>query len=259
MKSSLKIFKIGGEVVDNPDTLKLFIENFSKVSGSKIIVHGGGKEATRLCKALEIPVNMIEGRRVTDARTLDVVTMVYAGLVNKRVVAALQSNGTDAIGLTGADGDVIKAERRNPEPVDYGFVGDISSAGINVRFIDSILESGMVPVFCAITHDAHGTLLNCNADSVASALACALASDREVDLIYCFNQKGVMRDLNDPQSIIPLITPKDFQTLKEERIIASGMIPKIANAVKALETGVRSVAIKHSDDILNSCGTLIVK
>lgn len=258
MKQALKIFKIGGEVVDNPEALARFIDNFAKVSGAKMIVHGGGKEATRLCKALEIPVNMIEGRRVTDRRTLDVVTMVYAGLVNKRVVAGMQSKGIEAVGLTGADGDAIRAVRRNPEPVDYGFVGDIDPSGVNIRFIDSMLDEGMVPVFCAITHNGEGTLLNCNADSVASALACAFASDRDVDLIYCFGQRGVMRDLDDPESVIPVITPDDFLPLKEEGVISSGMIPKIANALNALKAGVRSVSIMHSDDILEGKGTLII-
>lgn len=211
---TLKIFKIGGNVVDNPQILSKFLADFNRVSGDKIIVHGGGKEATRLASALDVPVTMIEGRRVTDRRTLDIVTMVYAGLVNKRVVAALQAIGCNAIGLSGSDGDAIRAVRRAPEPVDYGYVGDINASSVNVRLLTDLLGCGMVPVLCAITHDGDGLLLNCNADTIASSVAVALSQVRETELIYCFEQPGVLTDINDKSSVIPLITPMTFPLLK---------------------------------------------
>lgn len=254
---TLKIFKIGGNVVDNPQLLGKFLADFNRVSGDKIIVHGGGKEATRLASALDVPVTMIEGRRVTDRRTLDIVTMVYAGLVNKRVVAALQATGCNAVGLSGADGDAVRAVRRAPEPVDYGYVGDINASSVNVRLLTGLLDSGMTPVLCAITHDGDGSLLNCNADTIASSVAVALSSVRDTELIYCFEQPGVLSDINDKSSVIPLITPDDFPALKESGVISAGMIPKIKNALDAVRKGVRYVTVKSSDDILGCSGTTV--
>lgn len=253
----LKIFKIGGNVVDSPEALDAFLNDFIRVSGNKILVHGGGKEATRLSKAMGLETRMIDGRRVTDRQTLDIVTMVYAGLINKRVVAGLQARGCDAIGLTGADGDVIKAIRRPAEPIDYGFVGDLSASSVNARFVDSLLQMRMVPVFCAITHDGDGSLLNCNADTVASAIAVAMANRYKVSLTYCFELPGVLRDINDLGSVIPEITVENFDELKEEGVISAGMLPKVSNALNSVRAGVEEVMIKSAAEILNPSGTLI--
>lgn len=257
MSAPVTVVKIGGNVVDNPDALGRFVGEFAAMPGRKILVHGGGKEATRLSARLEIPTTMIEGRRVTSRETLDVVTMVYAGLVNKRVVSLLQAAGCDAVGLCGADGDAIRATMRPKEPIDYGFVGDIAPEGVNVRFIDSLLDAGKVPVFCAITHDGEGTLLNCNADSVASALAIGMAGTTAVDLVYCFEQPGVMEDIDRPDSLIPEITPALYASLKESGVVSKGMIPKIENALRAVGLGVSSVTIKHADNLNNTTGTVI--
>lgn len=257
MSAPVTVVKIGGNVVDNPEALGRFVGEFAAMPGRKILVHGGGKEATRLSARLEIPTTMIEGRRVTSRETLDVVTMVYAGLVNKRVVSLLQAAGCDAVGLCGADGDAIRATMRPKEPIDYGFVGDIAPEGVNARFIDSLLDTGKVPVFCAITHDGEGTLLNCNADSVASALAIGMAGTTAADLVYCFEQPGVMEDIERPDSLIPEITPALYASLKESGVVSKGMIPKIENALRAVELGVSSVTIKHADNLNNTTGTVI--
>lgn len=257
MSAPVTVVKIGGNVVDNPEALGRFVGEFAAMPGHKILVHGGGKEATRLSARLEIPTTMIEGRRVTSRETLDVVTMVYAGLVNKRVVSLLQAAGCDAVGLCGADGDAIRATMRPKEPIDYGFVGDIAPEGVNARFIDSLLDAGKVPVFCAITHDGEGTLLNCNADSVASALAIGMAGTTAADLVYCFEQPGVMEDIDRPDSLIPEITPALYASLKESGVVSKGMIPKIENALRAVELGVSSVTIKHADNLNNTTGTVI--
>ncbi len=256
---SIKVIKIGGNVVDNPDALKRFITDFASLPGKKILVHGGGKEATRLSARLDIPTTMIEGRRVTTRETLDVVTMVYAGLVNKRVVSMLQEAGCNAIGLSGADGNVIKATRRKPNPIDYGYVGDIDPANVNAEFIGTLLEAGVTPVFCAITHDGNGTLLNCNADTIASSVALGASRIESTDLIFCFEQKGVMRDIDDPESLIPHITPPLYAELKASGVVNKGMVPKIDNAFAAIEAGVNSVTIKHSDNLTRPTGTTISK
>ena len=253
----MKIVKIGGNVVDNPDALLSFLKDFSQLAGPKILVHGGGKEATRLGEALGIHADMIDGRRVTDRATLDVVTMVYAGLINKRIVALLQSLGVDAIGLSGADAGIIKATRRCPEPIDYGFVGDIDPLDVNDRMLASLTDRGLTPVICAIMHDGAGTLLNCNADSVASALAVAAARIAPTDLVFCFEKCGVLHDPEDDSSVIGEITAATFAQLKAAGIVSKGMLPKIENALQAVAQGVRSVTIKHSDNLLNDTGTVI--
>lgn len=255
--SPVKVFKIGGNVVDNPDALQRFIREFASIKSPKILIHGGGKEATRLSKRLDIPTQMIDGRRVTDRDTLDVVTMVYAGLINKRIVASLQAVGCNALGLTGADADCIRATKRPANPVDYGFVGDINPSDINDIYIEYVLRQDIVPVFCAITHDGHGNLLNCNADSVASSVAIATSRIAPVELIYCFERNGVLRDVDDPDSVISIITPSIYEDLRRDNIVADGMIPKIDNAFNAINRGVESVTIKHSDNILSDIGTTI--
>lgn len=253
----ITVVKIGGNVVDNPDALARFADNFASLPGCKILIHGGGKEATRLSARLDIPTVMLEGRRVTSRETLEVVTMVYAGLVNKRIVSMLQARGCDAIGLSGADGNAVTATRRPPEPVDYGYVGDISARGVNTGFLRKLLEGGMVPVFCAVMHDGAGTLLNCNADTVAAAIAIGASAIAPVDLVYCFEQPGVMEDIDRPDSVIPLITPDIYASLKTEGVVNKGMIPKLDNAFRAIAEGVESVTIKHADCLCEPAGTVL--
>lgn len=254
---NIKVIKIGGNVVDNPEALSRFIRDFVSLPGKKILVHGGGKEATRMSAKLDIPTTMIDGRRVTDRATLDVVTMVYAGLVNKRIVSMLQAEGCNAIGLTGADGNAITATRRPATPVDYGFVGDIAPEGVNSDLIAALLDAGITPVYCAITHDGAGTLLNCNADTIASSVAVGASRIAPADLIFCFEQPGVMEDIDKPDSLIRSITPAIYADLRARGIVNKGMIPKIDNAFKAIERGVRSVTIKHSDALAIDRGTVI--
>ena len=243
----IKVVKIGGNVIDNESALASFVADFAALEGPKILVHGGGKLATRLAEKLEIQTTMIDGRRVTDAQTLDVVTMVYAGLVNKSVVAKLQASGCNAIGLSGADGGVVRATRRPAKPIDFGFVGDISVQGVDADFILSLTERGVVPVFCSIMHDGAGTLLNCNADSVASAVAVAVAQKADTELVFCFEKQGVMADIDDPSSVISQIRPESYKTLLADGVVNKGMIPKIDGAFRALESGVKVVTIKHSE------------
>lgn len=253
----INVVKIGGNVIDNADALERFVSDFAKLPAPKILIHGGGKLATRLSEKLEIPTLMVDGRRVTDRDTLDVVTMVYAGLVNKQIVAKLQAAGCNAIGLSGADANVIPAVRRSPIPVDFGFVGDINAEKINTSFIETILEAGVTPVFCAITHDAKGCLLNSNADSVASAVAVAAATIAPTFMHFCFEKLGVMHDIDDASSLIKEIVPESYRELREDGVVNKGMIPKIDNAFRAVEAGVKSVTIKHSDNLLSDIGTVI--
>lgn len=254
---TVTVVKIGGNVIDSPEALSAFLADFSRLEGPKVLVHGGGKEATRLSAALGIETTMIDGRRVTDRATLDVVTMVYAGLINKRIVAMLQSLGCNAIGLCGADGIVIPAKKRDPHPVDYGFVGDIMPDAINATFISRLLEDGICPVFCAITYGNGGLLLNSNADSVASAVAVAVSSFAPSRLVFCFEKAGVLADVDNPDSVISLITPSNYASLRESGAISKGMIPKIDNALLATRSGVKSVTIKSSGALLADSGTTI--
>ena len=249
--------KIGGNIVDSPEALAQFVADFAALSGPKILVHGGGKDATRLSARLDIPTTMIDGRRVTSRETLDVCTMVYAGLVNKRIVAMLQAAGVNAIGLSGADGCAITASRRPPMPVDYGFVGDISPEGVRADLLAALLGAGMVPVFCAITHDGAGTLLNCNADTIASAVAIAAATIAPTDLVYCFEQPGVMEDIDRPDSLIGHITPASYADLRARGIVSKGMIPKLDNAFRAIALGVATVQIKHAANLGSTIGTTL--
>lgn len=253
----IKVVKIGGNIVDNPEALDRFVKDFASLPGRKILIHGGGKEATRLSSRLEIPTTMIEGRRVTSRETLDVVTMVYAGLVNKRIVSMLQAAGCNALGLSGADGNAICATRRPATPVDYGFVGDIAPDGVNTRLMSALLDAGITPVYCAITHDGNGTLLNCNADTIASSVAIGASTIAPTDLIYCFEQPGVMRDIDRPDSLIPSITTETYATLRAEGVVNKGMIPKLDNSFRAIGAGVRSVIIKHAANLTNQTGSVL--
>ena len=255
----INVVKIGGNVIDNPDALAAFLKDFAAMKGAKILVHGGGKEATRMSKSMGIEATMIDGRRVTDRQTLDIVTMVYAGLINKRITAQLQALGCDAVGLTGADGCVIPAKRRDPNPIDYGYVGDIDAAKVNDKFIATLLSNGNVPVFCAICYDGHGGLLNCNADSVAGAVAAGAARIAPTRLTFCFEKPGVMLDVDDDDSVIPLVTAESFEQLKRDGIVAKGMLPKITNALASADAGVTEVRICKAEALNGEGGTIIRK
>ena len=254
---NVKIVKIGGNIVDNPQALERFLSNFHQIEGPKILIHGGGKIASQLSKELGIEVKMHNGRRITDFETLKLVTMVYAGLINKQIVAALQQIGCKAVGLFGADGNSVPAIKRAANPIDWGFVGDVDPKDINSEFLELLLDGGYVPVFCAITHDSHGSLLNTNADTMASSLARALSGRFNTSLVYCFEKDGVLADPDDDSSVIPLITRESYKELLEKGKIVGGMIPKLDNAFAALENGVSEVFIKHADNVLNNKETLL--
>ncbi len=245
----LKVVKIGGNIVDNPEKLEAFLTGFAHLSGKKILVHGGGKVATTISKALGIETRMIDGRRVTDEQTLRVVTMVYAGAINKNIVAGLQSRGCNAVGLSGADGAFIRSVRRSPEPVDYGFVGDPES--INSQLVKMLTDAGYVIVAAPITYDyAAGGVLNTNADTVAQTIATGMAeAGEEVELVYCFEKQGVLSDVNDEGSVIPTITEADFEVLRRSGVVADGMLPKLENAFKAIRGGVKQVVICSAENI----------
>lgn len=257
MKQKVTVIKVGGKIVETPESLNILLHQFSALPGKKVLVHGGGRTATDIAARLGIETHMVEGRRVTDAEMLRVVTMVYAGLVNKGVVAKLQALGMNALGLTGADMNVIRSHRR-PERngVDYGFVGDVDQ--VDAAKLALLLDSGIIPVMAPLTHDGCGHLLNTNADTIASEVAKALAAEGlEVTLMYCFEHAGVLTDPNDEESVIPLITQADFTRLKAEGILTGGMVPKVENALSAVAQGVRKVIITRADAIDGFCGTTI--
>lgn len=258
----ITVVKIGGNVVDNEQALRDFCHDFAKLDGPKVLIHGGGVMASRMLGELGIESRMVEGRRVTDAESLRVVTMVYAGWCNKHITALLQSEGCNAIGMSGCDGNVIRASRRAPRTLsdgqtklDYGFVGDVKKESVNAPLLELLCSRGLVPVLCAINHDGSGQLLNTNADTVASAVSSALSAK----LYYCFEKNGVLYDKFDDASVIPLIDRKKFEELKAEGVIADGMLPKIENAFKALDEGSCEVVIKNSDALLEDSGTRICK
>jgi acetylglutamate kinase len=257
MKPIVNIIKIGGNIIDNDVALEQFFNDFSSLEGLKILVHGGGKLATQLSEKLNIPTQMHEGRRITDVETLKIVTMVYAGWINKTIVAKLQSLNCNAIGLSGADANVIPATRRSPVPIDFGFVGDIQPQQINHQFLNCLLQQNICPVCCAITYDKQGHLLNSNADTIASSLAIALSSDYDTRLVFCFEKNGVLSNPNDENSIISEITHSKYAELKANKIITDGMLPKIDNAFKAIDAGVKEVMIKHAKNLLHSTGTRV--
>ena len=251
----LTLVKVGGAIVENADSLSFLLDKFASIEGHKVLVHGGGRSATRIAERLGLPQQMVAGRRVTDADTLRVVTMVYAGLVNKNIVAQLQARGINALGLTGADMNVISSHRRPPkqvrmddgsiETVDYGFVGDIDQ--VNADLLADLIAKGVVPVMCPIGHDAQGNLLNTNADTIAAEVAKALAHNFEVTLVYCFEKRGVLRDADDDDSVIPCITQSEFPVLVEQGIVSGGMLPKLENAFDAIRAGVHEVVITRAD------------
>ncbi|PWT76465.1 MAG: acetylglutamate kinase [Bacteroidetes bacterium] len=244
---TLVVIKIGGNIIDDESKLSSFLQEFASIPGRKILVHGGGKLATRLAEQLGVEQQMIDGRRITDEHTLRIVTMVYAGFVNKNIVASLQSFGCNAIGLSGADGNVILAHKRNHPSIDFGFAGDIDQ--INVPLIKNWLDGGLTLVIAPITHDKKGQLLNTNADTIAQEIARAMSSEFEVNLIYSFEKKGVLLDATDESTVIADIRPSYYEQLKAEKKIFAGMIPKIDNAFVALKSGVRQVTIGKAEDL----------
>ena len=248
-RRGLSIIKIGGNVIENKAALTEFLALFANLKGLKILVHGGGKLATQLATMLGIESQMIEGRRITDAETLEVITMVYAGLTNKNIVAQLQSYNCNAIGLSGADGDTIQAHKRPVKEIDYGFAGDVD--GINSAMISKLLNADLTPVFCAMTHDGNGQLLNTNADTIASELAIGMSEIYETTLYYCFEKKGVLMDVADDNSVVKHINTKKYQQLLNDEIIADGMLPKLENCFHALNRNVSKVCIGHPS-MLNS-------
>lgn len=257
MKSPLHVFKIGGHVLDDEAALHHFVAAFAQVEGLKILVHGGGKGASELLRSLGIAPQMVRGRRITDAATLDVVTMFYAGKVNKQLVALLQGAGVPALGLSGADGNAIRASRRPGREVDYGFVGDLTAASINAGLFQGLLSMNLVPVCCAITHDGAGQLLNTNADTIAGTIAQVLAAHYAVTLHFCFEKDGVLADANDEQSVISRITATDYEQLKSNGIVSAGMVPKLDNAFAALAAGVKTVLIENALKINEPIKTIL--
>ncbi|WP_086475918.1 acetylglutamate kinase [Arenibacter amylolyticus] len=241
MKKKLSIIKIGGNVIENEGELHKFLDAFSAMQGPKILVHGGGKLATQLAEKLGITSKMVGGRRITDAEGLKVITMVYGGLANKNIVAKLQARGTNAIGLSGADGNTIRAVKRPVKDIDYGFAGDVEE--VNTLAIYQLLQADFTPVFCAITHNREGQLLNTNADTIASEVAIGMSDAFDTTLYYCFEKKGVLMDISDEDSVVKHLEPGNYQELLEKNIIADGMLPKLENCFHALHKSVGKVCI----------------
>jgi acetylglutamate kinase len=251
----LTIVKVGGKIVEEDESLKQLLRDFSTIAGHKLLVHGGGRSASRLAERLGIDNKMVDGRRVTDAETLKIVTMVYGGLVNKNIVAGLQSLGLNALGLTGADLNMVLSDKRPVGSIDYGFVGDVKQ--VNVDLISGLIRKDVLPVLAPLTHDGKGNILNTNADTMASEAAKAFTQYFDVRLIYCFEKKGVLFDENDEDSIIPVIDQILFEQYVSQGIINKGMIPKLENALYAIHSGVKQVIISHASEIHTGKGTII--
>jgi acetylglutamate kinase len=244
----LTVVKIGGNIIDDRERLADFLSSFSRLQGNKILIHGGGKVATEMGTKLGIKANYHNGRRITDKETLELVTMVYGGLINKTIVAQLQAIGANAIGLTGADGKIMSAQKRPVKDIDYGFVGDMNKDSINTAFLNSLLHAGALPVIAPLTYN-EGTLLNTNADTIANEIAKAMSAIMEVQLVFCFEQKGVLLDIQDPDSLIKQINKQDFEGLKAKQVITDGMIPKLENAFEAINSGVKSVKVGQAEEL----------
>lgn len=256
MKERITIVKVGGAVVEDEQQLSQLLKDFAVIEGRKVLVHGGGRRATKVAAALGIESHMVNGRRITDSDMLEVVTMVYGGLVNKKLVARLQAQGVNALGLTGADMDVIRSHRRPlKDGIDYGFVGDVDQA--NGTMLSTLIEAGITPVMAPLTHDGKGQMLNTNADTIASETAKALATQYDVTLIYSFEKKGVLKNPDDDDSVIETITHEDFERYKANGTIGGGMIPKIENALAAVDAGVSRVIITLASAIDGQHGTVI--
>ena len=257
MREKLTVIKVGGKIVEEEATLNRLLDDFATIEGHKVLVHGGGRSATKIAAQLGIESKMVNGRRITDSETLKVVTMVYGGLVNKNVVAGLQARGVNALGLTGADMNVMRSVKRPVKEVDYGFVGDVEK--VDASLLSDLIYKGVVPVMAPLTHDSTGHILNTNADTIAGETAKALAALFDVTLVFCFEKKGVLRDENDDDSVIPLITPAEFKQYVADGVIQGGMIPKLENSFAAIDAGVSEVIITLASAISGEEGTRIKK
>ena len=246
---TLKVIKIGGNIIDDETLLSSFLQQFSRIEGLKILVHGGGKSATKLTEEMQVEVKMVEGRRITSIETLDIITMVYAGKINKNIVGGLQQNSCNAIGFTGADGNTIVSVKRPVKEIDYGFAGDVVK--VNTSVLELLLNANVTPVFCAITHDENGQLLNTNADTIASELAIAFAKKYQTELYYCFEKNGVLLDVHNDDSVLEYINQKKYQELLNNGVIAGGMLPKLNNCFYAIEQNVQKVCIGKSEMLYN--------
>lgn len=251
----LTLIKVGGKIVEEPETLQQLLQDFSTIEGYKVLVHGGGRSATKIASQLGIESKMVNGRRITDAEMLKVVTMVYGGLVNKNIVAGLQALNINALGLTGADMNIMRSDKRPVKDVDYGFVGDVKE--VNADLLASLIKQGIVPVLAPLTHDKQGHMLNTNADTIAGEAAKALARHFDVTLMFCFEKKGVLLDENDDDSVIAEINRTAFQKYVEEGVIQGGMIPKLENAYQAIDAGVKQVIITKASEIHKNSGTRV--
>lgn len=254
---ALQIIKIGGNSMDDTEQLNNFLRDFSSLKEKKILVHGGGKLATEMGVILGISSQMVNGRRVTDEATLKIAVMVYAGYVNKMIVSRLQAEGCNAVGLSGADGNIIKSRKRQKGEIDFGFVGDIDYEAIQTELLEDLMGKGYVPIICAITHDKKGQLLNTNADTVVTKLAIALAKKFDTKLTYCFDKKGVLTEVADDTTIISKLNHSEYLHLLSNESISKGMIPKLENAFEALEQGIKSIKICHTENILKKDSLLI--
>lgn len=251
----LTVIKVGGKIVEEDKSLQQLLTDFAQIQGYKVLVHGGGRSATKLAEKLGVETKMVNGRRITDKETLDITVMVYAGLVNKKIVAKLQEININALGLTGADMNIIRSDIRPVREIDYGFVGDVKE--VNGKKLSLLIREGIVPVLAPLTHDGHGNLLNTNADTIAGETAKALATYFDVKLIYCFEMKGVMEDITKENSVIKHINKEKFERLIESGIVKDGMIPKLENAFDCINLGVKEVIITQSTDIQGINGTII--
>lgn len=257
-KEKLTLIKVGGKIVEEEDTLRKLLKDFSLISGHKILVHGGGRSATKLAEKLGIESRMVDGRRITDADTLKVVTMVYGGLVNKTIVAGLQSLNINSLGVTGADMNIIRSEKRPVKDIDYGYVGDVKEVRGDV--LKNLIEQGVVPIIAPLTHDGHGNMLNTNADTIAAETAQAMSKFYDVSLVYCFEKSGVLMDENDDNSVIPQINKTDFDKYVDQGIINGGMLPKLENSFRSIAKGVTEVIITKASQIgQEGSGTRIVQ
>ncbi len=257
MNKNLFILKIGGRVIDDPNVLNQVLDQFAGITGPKIMVHGGGDQASQMGEQLGITAKMVDGRRITSEDTLQVVTMVYGGLVNKNLVARLQSKGINAIGLSGADGNIIQAVKRPVKDIDYGFAGDLTESPGDNLVLELFLKHGLVPVCCPLTHDGKGQLLNTNADTIARHLGIALSGKYSVTLVYCLDKPGVLLDPEDINSVLPLLSPQNYQQLVSSGAVAGGMIPKLDNAFAGLRLGIKRIFLCDWRDITGSSGTKV--
>lgn len=254
--NKLTVIKVGGKIVEEEESLKQLLDDFARIEGHKILVHGGGRSATKIAERLGIQSNMVDGRRITDAATLQIVTMVYGGLVNKNIVARLQALDVNALGLTGADMDVIRSEKRPVKEIDYGFVGDVKH--VKSETLQWLIDKDIVPIMAPLTHDGKGNILNTNADTIAAETAQAMSAHYDVTLVYCFEKKGVLMDENDDNSVISRLDKELYKKYIDKGVITGGMLPKLDNAFRSIEKGVKAVIITQASEIGKDSGTRII-